>query len=202
MKKYDKIYWLGHVTLYRNTPEINALGLKNHKYPTATYRQAFSTPYNYHFIEGGGMYLIAKMSGLRCYEGIEFADIAVEYYNFVLAWKENGHLPGIIKWQNGILTWVYLENNKIQEEEISYVHLQKRKMTVEVSSPQNGFLIVPNRFIDIQEITPEFILANAQDTVEWHREYKKKLAKYYLETIKQGGIKIKIDKIIRKLRYQ
>lgn len=201
LNKYEKIYWLGHLTLFKNNEKMNSLAMLDHKYPTATYRQAFSTPYNYHFIEGGAMRGIAKYSGCKCYEEIEFADISFRYFNFTLARGKDMDNPQIYRWKNGKAARLYLKDDNIVEEEVSYIHLQKRKMENKADSIDDGFLIVPNSFINTCEITKEFIVEHSQNTEEWKKWHRKFWRDYYIKTIKQGGFKIKLDKIIRKILY-
>lgn len=199
LEAYDKVYWLGHLTLYKNNEKMNHLPLMNHKFPTATYKQAFTTPYNYHFIEGGAMKWIAKYSGCKCYEAIEFADVSFRYFNFTLARGKNPDCPQIYRWINGEVYRLYVKDGKIVEEELSYVHLQKRKMENKIKEVTNSFLIIPNSFIDDIDVSIQLILDNSHNTIEWKRWKRDFWRRYYFQTLKQGGIKIKMDKIMRRI---
>ena len=42
LDRYDKIYYLGHLTLYRNIDALNRIALLDHDWPTATYKQAYT----------------------------------------------------------------------------------------------------------------------------------------------------------------
>lgn len=62
---------------------------------------------------------------------------------------------------------IWSEGRKIKTEEVLYVHMQKRKMEINVDSliMQNGFLIIPNQFLPrekfesatLKKLVPDFL---------------------------------------------
>ena len=45
----------------------------------------------------------------------------------------------------------------------------------------------------------QLILENSHNTIEWKRWKRDFWRRYYFQTLKQGGIKIKMDKIMRRI---
>lgn len=106
LNKFDKVYYLGHLTLYRNNEQMNNMPLLNHKYPTDTYKEAYASPNNFHFIEHA-MREIPLYEGVRCYYKIDCADIAYKYHGFVLGRGDYRENPKIFKVSNGGGIWAY-----------------------------------------------------------------------------------------------
>ena len=202
LSQHDKIYFLGHLTLYRNSDAVNRLPLLEHEYPVATWRQAFSTPYNYHFIEDA-MRWIPKYAGLKCYYEIEFGDISFNHYRFIMArGRESRAAPQVYRWNDGRLSRIYLWGGVEHEEECSYVHLQKRKMEIHVNAEcVSRYLIVPNEFIGDRQVSKDDLRRWAKDSYRHHIWLFKFWTRYYLKTLSQGGLFIKRDKLVRKLKY-
>lgn len=128
-----------------------------------TYEDAFRSSLTYHFDEGGGFSPIAKKSSLKIYSEapgkMSFGDISPGRPTFQIAYDQgDGQCPHIFKWENGKITGYWAKNGQIYSRPFSYIHLQKRRMQIEVDDPSQGFMIVPNKFIPItSQITPEFI---------------------------------------------
>lgn len=165
LNKYDKIYELGHLTLLRNNVKCNNLWkLKHHLKNAYRYDEAFKTPYSCHFDETDGLTQIAKLERISIYNNVDFADVDRSKYNFFLLGKKNRTESGIFEWKNGNLFFYSKDSDKkIIKDEIAYVHLQKRKLTIpsmgdSVIDKETKFMIVPNKFIF--DSSPELELSN------------------------------------------
>jgi len=147
----DKIYGLGHFSLYRNTPEINAI-YRNVAVPT--FRQVFS------FSEGCAFdeyYGIARYFDEIChdrfYQAYPFDDIDCTQGEFIAQMRRcelSRKKHFIYSFENGLLFRISIEDGKIVKDEIMYAHFQKRNMSID-TKPCERFLIVPNRYIDYME---------------------------------------------------
>jgi hypothetical protein len=148
---YDKILTRGHFSLYRNTTYINNLYKKND-----TYVKIFSDPSYFSFDEWslGGINSIFSESGAKIYDEILFSDV----YDGAFLFYPRQHMVEKGTKENSIFIWnkfglnrYYQTNHDIQKEEVLYVHLQKRKMSLELT-PQLSecFVVVPNYFATIE----------------------------------------------------
>lgn len=154
LSNYDKIFYLGHLTLIKNTIYNNNLWKVKHHDNSYRFDEAFRTPYNCHFDEIG-FEDIAEEKKLRIYKPIVFADIDPNKFPFFLVRKQHKVYPGLFEWKNGELNYYYKKNNNVYREEVAYAHFQKRHMRVLNSSQkiENSFLIIPNRIITEYDLT-------------------------------------------------
>lgn len=144
---YDKILTRGHFSLYRNTRDVNNLYKTND-----TYVKIFSDPSFFSFDEWSthGINRIFIENGAKVYDEILFSDVYVGAFLFYP--RQNMVAKGIKEnsifiWSKLGLTRYYKAGRKIQKEEILYVHLQKRKMSLKLTPKLSEcFLIVPNYF--------------------------------------------------------
>lgn len=145
LDKYEKIGFLAHSTLYRNTPEVNARyrtiidGLTN-------YKTAFSSSDGFAFDEVG-IEAIYNHLGIEYYKEINFANLTKYERKFHLdcfseeeEYKNNRQ---VFTWKDGTLLRHYLYNGKIFDEEYMYIHFWCRPMSYKVSdySDKNEYLI-------------------------------------------------------------
>ena len=151
-------HW-GHCCLYRNLPEVNALYRTQLK-ELFSYRDVFSNEGHIPFDEECGMNIISREKGMKEFV-LPFFDIqpAIQSYGFVSTYASE---PFFDKSVNGILIklerdglFVYGlgEKENVFRREIAYVHIQKRKMKVQIDVRNaDEYLIVPNRFVPNREL--------------------------------------------------
>lgn len=161
LEQYDKLFTLGHMTIYRNTPYINALFMqtaKNPQYHGTTYRDIFSTPVNCCFDEWPetriNINVLAEEANLRINTDVKYIDVdpfRSEFLNTVFdagirRWSIDpiGHF--VIVWHNGIMKAIWRDSDNIlKQRDVLYVHLQKRKMNIKAGiSDANAYAIYPN----------------------------------------------------------
>lgn len=152
----QKLFCLGHLTLYKNTEENNRLFM-NSLNGDCPYQRVFRKRKCTGFDEWSGESIneICLANEIPAEYSTPGADIdpyrtAFSILNFDVQTRTySSSLENVIfHWKNGTLTGLYLENGKLQEQEFPYVHLQKRKMKV-LPAAYSGcsFYIVPNRFV-------------------------------------------------------
>jgi len=155
LNNHDRIFSLGHLSLFRNTDRITHL-YRNTINGEPAFEKVFSSAKHYAFDERGPFTIqaICLENGIRVYEEIVYADLRIETHHFELTHRhidprEQRRECTIFRFQRGTLARLYIENNQLEQKEYLYVHLQSRLMALYLSntSPET-FLIVPNKFID------------------------------------------------------
>lgn len=157
----EKIGFLGHMTLYKNTKEVNERfflesksGKKLNEILGISKNMAFDETFDY------SINAIYKDNGFKVKRFDEiYADISTLYYPFRTAiwskkmkWERISKEKFIFEWDNGHLYKIYIKNNEIKKMEIGYVHYQKRKFKYLIDcNNTNHYLIVPNCFIKYPE---------------------------------------------------
>lgn len=203
LEKYDKLYNLGHLTIYRNTEEINTLFMKPLD-NVEVYKDIYKTPNMCCFDEWVSRSInnIFIQEKKNTFDGNDFADIGAynSYFQIVYfniedkKWYEEDIKNNIFKWSNGKLFKLYENNNTINSKEYMYVHLQKRNMENSLKDSQcKKFYIVPDKFIDCDNnIEQKLISKYKYLTVFNYKALKRKV----------NNLKYKLIEIIRStLKY-
>lgn len=134
LHNYDKIYILGHLTYYRNTPECNE---RYRLDGGVNYQSAFTTDKITAFDEIAGMQNIYDKHGFSTYFSRDYADITYGKVRFTLSYfhvpeelvAENNYDQQVFYWENGRVYRAYVKENQILQDEFNYIHFSKRKMT-------------------------------------------------------------------------
>ena len=134
LSQHDKIYKLGHLTYYRNTPENN---LRYRLDGGVRYQQAFTTTEITAFDEIAGMQNIFDKHGFSTYKSRDYADITYMKVHLTLSYFQipeelvavNNYDKQVFFWENGRVFRAYLKNDQINIEEFIYIHFPKRTMT-------------------------------------------------------------------------
>jgi len=188
---HDKILWLGHLSLLRNTPELTG----GFRLPTATgevlFRDAFS---------GGVLCFdeiafndILQTAGRHIWRDRVFADF--RHRSFLFRDLDRSHPRcsaggrQVFTWEDGTLLRHYLDDadGRLKREPLMYIHFCRRPMRSELpaGSLPARFAMVPNRFVPHPgEVTPEWIRRHTRDRFYWA---------YWLPRLKPG-------RIVRKIR--
>lgn len=123
--EYERFLPLGHLSLYRNTPENNQR-FKLSGSRLGDYRQVYSIQKNVGFDEDNGLNAIYEKHGLRFFTRRVFADISNSYSRFRCARKDLNYKNQVFFWRSGKTYRAYWLKGEIHEEEFMYVHFQKR----------------------------------------------------------------------------
>ena len=195
---YSRIYYLGHLSLYKNNEWINNM-FKKPLGGKEIYKEVYSNSKNFAFDERQ-MIKIFNENGIAIFNDNKIADI----YPYIGAFNmvetvvniENGEHQSkiynkqqIFKFERGTLECIFLEDNKINYQEKVYIHLQKRFMYNNVDN-EDIFYIVPNKFIDNITINEKII-----------KKYSKRI-KYYRRRLRwKFSLKKRKQKIKHLFRF-
>lgn len=182
-KGFDKISWRGHFTLFKNSYENRDLYLLETPNNT-TFKDCISKHNNeINFFDEVGINRVFDNQGKDIYKDLLFADLKIKPYQFICnhfsksEQYKNKHQ--IFEWNKGKLYRLYVYNNKIHKEEFIYIHFLRREMSNTIKKNDDHFLIVPNKFIDYQELTVSLIINFSRKRFYW-QYYKKRLTPRYL----------------------
>lgn len=198
IEKYDKFLTLGHLSFYKNTPEVNKRFMCDGG--SRSYKEAFTTNESCCFDEMCGMLSIYKYNNFSMFEKRVFADITPIHHRFSLSEmsytdkKDTNYNQQIFYWKNGKVYRDYIVDGKLFTEEYMYIHFRSRP-NFEV--PQgimsaNEFFITCDGFIDKNGATTQNDI-NRLNHYNGVREWFE-LRKYYFSKLK--------ERINRKLKTQ
>lgn len=163
LEKYDKIFSRGHLTIYRNINEVNSF-YKTVQYPF--YKDVFSSSKSFAFDEWGGVSAAWSDTGKLYYDNLVMDDIRVgfkkfritkeisgfgsPYHNNINESKKFKRMKDIFYvYDKGKLYRRWMVCGNSQEEEVLYVHFQKRAMgVVGTHFEKELYFIVNNFFCD------------------------------------------------------
>ncbi|MFT9266292.1 DUF6625 family protein [Oenococcus sp.] len=198
LSNFDRIGDRGHLSIFKNTSSIVKSYLSDSGHLGFSCKEAFSSPRIFHFDEMWGINTFfnnlhtSKPLKNDLTPGALF-DTSVKRYPLVQATHPKSTHFFIFEWQNGTLTG-YAQDQKI---EFSYLHLQKRKMSILNLKKQVGqtdlshltdFCIDQNHFFvkpDLQGMA--FIRAQLdRQKMHWPEGDFSRLFKYYKNTVISG----------------
>ena len=178
LERYHKIYTHGHMTLYRNTLEVNTLYRQPHPLTgcNTDYRRSLSSGEIDGIDEwgsGGGINGIFLYHRKQVYDVYDFDDVAADRRGFVCALKRHSPpyqsmQPCCYQYRSGHLYRHGLAYGGIFTSEVLYAHFQKRSMSCRPEElDPSAYLIVPDRFLPDQEITADFLTSLPKDGIRW-----------------------------------
>lgn len=155
LNKYDKIGFLGHCTIYKNSKVINNMFMSELN-GVKIYKDVFTTNGNCSFDEefNNSINNIFEYQNLKIRKDQYEANIYTKSSNFRITKMEFDLKKYIIEknkksffvWDRGAL-FRYIKNEEITVEEYMYMHLQSRKMTVRLKNLSvDKYKIIPNSF--------------------------------------------------------
>jgi len=155
-QQYSKIFSRGHLTLYRNTEEINKLYRSSKLFD---YKRIFNSPACFMFDEWYGIHKIFEEFGIAQYANECMADIGANSTGFTCTNIKN-YEKQIFVWENGDLKQYYLNDSIIESKELAYIHFQKRKININninINSARSIILNAAGVFGFEEEITSEVV---------------------------------------------
>lgn len=145
---YDKIFELGHLSFYRNTPAINELFRTgtNNCWSYISRSQiiwVFDELYSNQGIPGINQLLIDH--DFKIYENkVLYSDVNPALYGFTER-KENHKNRSFFQLANGALKRTIFVENNIKEINLIYAHFQKREIQV-INEANGSILVVPQHW--------------------------------------------------------
>lgn len=201
LAKYEKIYQLGHLTLYRNNDAVNnrfkSEGFCDWKYVVKTEKHC-------RLCERGMMEKYEKL-GIEAYTSRDYADISKLHRRFQLSrWlvpkpEFDRYKHQVFFYERGSVYRAILMHEKIKIEEFNYIHLQKRKI-IDNCTNYDSFFITGDRLIPKKPGIPsseEVLRLNPYKgmvfevfecvlyEIKTHNLLKRYLMKYRFEVIKR-----------------
>ena len=191
LERFDKIGSLGHLTLYRNLEKANLMFMEplNGK---QRYKEVYTNSQGLAFDEwlSGNINEIFLNSNCRlsldnygadvypyrtCFSLIHF-NVNEQRYVFD---KVNN---SVFKRNQGELFYCFEKDSKIYELPIPYVHLQKRKMRIDIPVNTNNYFIIPNCFVDESKTSKKYLKISSR----W------KLCNYQYFKVKYASLKSRL----------
>ena len=148
LQSYDKILVRDHFCLYRNTDDVRKHYKGKQSIGESVYRKVFTEKKIFSFGEAStyGVYNIWKYNNWRMFDKDIIADIDVWNYDFIVIGDAKVK-SNVFLYKDGKLYRKYYIDNKIITKQYLYMHLQKRKMIIANEVQSDNYLIVPNKFI-------------------------------------------------------
>ena len=162
INSYDKLFCLGHLILYRNTPVVNkAFMTDGHYINIFTHNECLGFD---EMPKGNKIIKIDQLfekNELKIYKESFAMDVLTSgsYFRRVLYDSKNDKFvyerikKALYVWNNGKIVRYYINSQKeLTSEEFLYVHLQKRKMKLSKKLDLNSmsFKIIPNAFMTLR----------------------------------------------------
>ena len=143
---YDKIYPNGHLSVYRNTQEVN----QRWRIPDAKFNISLvlSRPINFAFDEWDGIYNIYMINNFPFYRNVDFLDPVpgtkrlrfIQRSNPKYERRQQDYTHQVFYWENGHFYRAYLnEQKQIITNSYVYMHFQKRRFP----TPNDTLLTAP-----------------------------------------------------------
>ncbi|MDO4333568.1 MAG: hypothetical protein Q4C58_12910 [Eubacteriales bacterium] len=194
LDKYDKLFFEGHFSLFRNCTLMNQLFFRC--YPRVlNWKYAFTTKYSCHFDENGTVawaHEVDAKSGIRFYTAWNFMDVPVSSYEI-----GNGKTEGFAIWDDGVLNYYSFDGEK--NIELMYIHLQKREMKGDVLNDSKRFAIARNSFYDLEKkYTDEYLTRDmdAKNKADFMHTIAKKRRQEKIRNLKNGALKARICRLL------
>ena len=160
LEGYDKILPLGHLSIYRNTDEINRRFMECPD--IMDYHEVFSSPRIFQFDETPGIYAMYKKRSWRMLEYIPFLDIVSGYdqrlTKYVYAKRMYGvqvqnHTQQIFCFARGEIIEKYRnKKNALCEHRYIYIHSSKRHYQCPYNEIPKQYVFMPDKICETDNV--------------------------------------------------
>lgn len=168
LNNYEKIGYLGHSTLYKNTEKLKFI-YQSPVNQKEIYKDFFTTnSLTNYFFDEKWINIICNAQKIRTYTELIFADIIPWSPKFILSYSKNEQMSKnrhrIFTWENGKLYSKSFYKEKIYTDEFMYIHFLKRRMTLKKGILQaKQLLIIPNIIKEYdKKISKKIIINNSK----------------------------------------
>lgn len=187
LKRYNKIYNLGHCCLYKNTKEVNAWYRTLPEKGYQNWKRVFQNPESCCFDEtgahcGGGMAYICEANEIPVYFKVDYADLRAgcSYLSmsFPSYFKKNRQISIKVN-RNGV--YIIERGNPVRE--VLYVHYQKRKLKIKTTSMEEFYLVAPYYLLSSNNRRTVYVIEG-----KWYefRYYLKKTKEFLKKRLKKN----------------
>lgn len=185
LEQYDRFYQYGHLSIFRNTGNMNWL----FQLPGARYREKeiFEGTAKTTFEEHLGLNRICRINSIKWYVNVDFADFAIRFPDRLeMKHGRKNYQKQVFVWEGGEAYQVFEDNGRIKKRPVIYMHWQKRKpvfMKTEQESWQYAVLgdrILPVNIKGITDVEKLFALNRAVG----RKEKQRFAGKYYARKVK------------------
>lgn len=144
LDSHDKIYSRGHMTIFRNTPELNLL--YQDKVEGVDWEEVVCSSRNFAFDEWNGIHKISLKNNVKTYLADDICDVDRRHYD-VRSERSERIFPQTVFYKDGQIYHHLYGRSPLER---AYVHLQKRPMRYEkISEIRDSYIYVgPDRFIE------------------------------------------------------
>lgn len=160
LDEYDKIGFLGHCTIYKNTDAINKVFMNNLN-GIERYKEVFTNNKNFSFDEefNNSINNIFESQNLKVKRDQYEANIYTKSSDFkIIRMNLNSkkyfvekRKNGVFIFDNGKLMRILLKDTKLIEEEYLYIHMQSRPMKIKINNINcNKYKLIPNSFDELE----------------------------------------------------
>lgn len=180
LNRYDRILPLGHLSIYRNTDEVNRRYMADGG--MTPYKKVFTSKDIYGFDEWRGIYRIYRYNNFPMYSEKVYADISRSYKRFKLALTPEFKNHTAFYWQNGKVFRTYYRFGKAKTDEYVYIHFKERgfKSTINDEGLQ-AFYIGPDGFTEKKDNKlPDRKTVDKINPYNAKEEFKKRI-RYYIK---------------------
>ncbi len=152
LNNYDKIFSVGHLTLYRNCEISNQMFRRWH--PQVSWKVVLSDPSHRGFDEHIGVNRIWRLHRGRMFEDESFiADIDPALVRFERAAPKRNYRRQLFYFVRGHVYRGFLGGSHWQEDEFMYVHFSRRNMShINLTDPER-YAVAPGGFYDLPKET-------------------------------------------------
>lgn len=198
LKHYDKIFDLGHCTLYRNNETMKKMFLTSLN-GRRRYREVYENKNNVSFDEEykESINNICLQEKIRMYTNSFAANTYMKTSDFRLTYLDYNRLTystekrykSFFVWNKGNLLRYILKDGEWNKEEYLYIHFQSRKMknNVEDITALSIYKIIPNSF---EELEVNIITKDNVNTI------KTKHFNFHYFRLRFNNLRIKIGRLL------
>ncbi|MGT2829360.1 DUF6625 family protein [Streptococcus hillyeri] len=171
-KDYDKLFFLGHCTLFKNNDENTKMffeeikGKKRwheifHSWESQHFDEAFEHGINYIYEQSSKKVYNENFSADIYTHGTKFYVVRMPAKGGIINIKKEGYVDRdgdtLFVYDNGKIFQYFMKDNQLKKREYMYIHLQKREMKVTIAPNSSLYKIIPNVFenLEYKNITPE-----------------------------------------------
>ena len=184
--KYEAVFNGGHFSLVKNTEKMNHLYRAKgalFDYKTVVRKHAI-----FAFDETTGFQSIARKNKINARFGVPYIETESKYYQLRSRMEKSNPDNQAFYWENGKLFRTKESNGQVFLQELTYIHLQKRKLSLldDNVAQSSSFWITPTGYLSKNYIgLPSVIDIKTINPYEGNKRLEKQAAEYRRLKIKQ-----------------